>query len=61
MSHRHAVGWILLIWTVASALALPNFIYSTDLEDRLTNDNVAITCTMLWPDGRYPLSSYDHM
>lgn len=61
MSHRHAIGWILLIWTLSSALAMPNAIYSTLVEDRLVNDNVAVTCAMVWPDGRYPLSSYDHI
>lgn len=61
MSHKHAIGWILLIWTLSSLLAMPNLIYSLVVEDRLINENLALTCTMIWPDGRYPLSSYDHM
>ena len=61
MSHRHALGWILLIWTLSALLALPNMIYSVVVEDRLINDNLALTCTMIWPDGRYPDSSHDHM
>lgn len=61
MSHRNAIGWILLIWTMSSLLASPNAIYSTLVEDKIAADNTAITCAMIWPDGRYPLSSYDHM
>lgn len=61
MSHSHAIAWILLIWTLSSALAMPNAFYSVVVEDRLVNENLASTCTMIWPDGRYPLSSYDHM
>lgn len=61
MSHKSAIGWILLIWTLSSALALPNAIYSTLVEDRLMSDSFATTCTMIWPDGRYPQSSYDHI
>lgn len=57
MSHRHAVGWILLIWTLSSALALPNIIYS----DTVSDGHMSFLCSMMWPDGRYPISSYDHL
>lgn len=40
---------------------MTNIIYSIVVEDRLVNENLALTCTMIWPDGRYPLSSYDHI
>lgn len=61
MSHRHAIGWILLIWTFSSLLALPNAICSTLFEDSLISNKSATTCTMVWPDGRYPTSSWDHI
>lgn len=61
MSQRQAIGWILLIWTLSAALAAPNAIYSVVVEDRLMDDNLGLTCTMLWPDGRYPISKYDHI
>lgn len=61
MSHRHAIAWILLIWSLSVVLALPNAIYSSLVEDKIASESVAVACTMIWPDGRYPTSLYDHM
>lgn len=57
MSHRHAIGWILLIWTLSSALAMPNLILCTLFKE----ENSLLICALSWPDGRYPESSYDHL
>lgn len=46
MSHRKAIAWILLIWTLSALLAMPNAIYSEVRASDGHNGN----CAMTWPE-----------
>ncbi|XP_033324548.1 tachykinin-like peptides receptor 86C [Megalopta genalis] len=53
ISRKITVITMIVIWTIASALALPCILYSTTTLRRYSNGRTRIVCCLLWPDGDY--------
>ncbi|KZC12337.1 Tachykinin-like peptides receptor 86C [Dufourea novaeangliae] len=53
ISRKLTVLIMILIWAVASTLALPCLLYSTTKSKRYSNGKTRISCYILWPDGDY--------
>ncbi|XP_076288898.1 tachykinin-like peptides receptor 86C [Lasioglossum baleicum] len=61
ISRRVSVISMIVIWTIASALALPGFLYSATKTWSYLENKTRIVCYLSWPDGDYVYSRSDYL
>ncbi|XP_055321797.1 tachykinin-like peptides receptor 86C [Sitodiplosis mosellana] len=60
-SRKKARRLLYIIWILSTLLSAPCFIYSTTESKQYYNGKTRTVCYMLWPDGKYPISTLDYV
>ncbi|CAG0879121.1 unnamed protein product [Darwinula stevensoni] len=61
MGRKATLGVIVLIWTMASIVSLPMFIFATTTTLHYQNGDMRVLCYTVWPDGASAPSYHEYI